>query len=79
VGRGWGAVAVGSLPPGALSSGSGDAQAQGLLRSLPRVSGAWGSGRLLAGTLFSAVLTDDGRYAVGAVTPERLYAALAAK
>ncbi len=82
VGKGWAAVAVGSLPPGALtsssSSGSGDQQAQALLRNLPRVSGSWGSGRLLGGTLFSAVLTDDGRYAVGAVKPETLYAALTA-
>ena len=33
---------------------------------LPKVSGTWGSGHLLEGTLFSAVLTDDGRVAVGA-------------
>ncbi|MDF2144835.1 hypothetical protein [Knoellia sp. p5-6-4] len=79
VGTGWGAVAVGSLPPGALASGEGGQQAQTMLQSLPRVSGDWGSGRLLGGTLFSAVLTDDGRYAVGAVKPESLYAALAAK
>lgn len=79
VGKGWAAVAVGSLPPGAMSSssGKGDQQAQALLRNLPRVSGSWGSGRLLGGTLFSVVLTDDGRYAVGAVKPESLYAALA--
>jgi hypothetical protein len=44
---------------------------------LPRASGTWGSGRLLEGTLFSALVTDDGRVAVGAVAPERLYAALA--
>ena len=29
--------------------------------SCRKVSGAWGSGRLLTGTLFSALLTDDGR------------------
>ena len=40
------------------------------------MSGDWGSGRLLAGTAFSAVLTDDGRLAVGAVRPEKLYQAL---
>ena len=44
---------------------------------LPRVSGSWGSGRLLRGTLFSAVLTDDGRVAAGAVAPDALYSALA--
>jgi hypothetical protein len=30
-------------------------------------------------TLFSAILTDDGRVAVGAVSPEALGAALAAQ
>ena len=39
-------------------------------------TGDWGSGRLLAGTAFSVVLTDDGRMAVGAVAPEKLYEAL---
>ncbi len=46
------------------------------LALLPRVDGAWGSGRLLDGTLVSAVVTDDGRYAIGAVDPAQLYAAL---
>ena len=50
-----------------------------MLDLLPKVSGAWGTGHLLEGTLFSAVLTDDGRVAVGAVTPQTLYAALAAR
>jgi outer membrane lipoprotein-sorting protein len=79
VGAGWSAVVVGTLPAGALSSGEGSDRAQGLLQALPKTSGSWGSGRLLAGTMFSAVLTDDGRYAVGAVTPATLYAALAAR
>ncbi len=46
------------------------------MTSLPEVSGAWGSGRLLKGTLFTAVLTDDGRMAIGAVPAEVLYEAL---
>ena len=50
-----------------------------MLNLLPKVSGTWGSGHLLSGTLFSAVLTDDGRVAIGAVAPAQLYAALAAK
>ena len=33
----------------------------------------------MEGKGFSALLTDDGRLVVGAVTPEGLYAALAAK
>jgi hypothetical protein len=41
------------------------------------VSGTWGSGRLLSGTAFTAVLTDDGRLAVGAVPQELLFEALA--
>lgn len=75
VGEGWDAVTVattGPLPSGADT----DPQAQALLESLPRVDGDWGSGRLLTGTVFSAVLTDDGRVAAGAVPPERLYDAL---
>ena len=48
-----------------------------LVGALPTVSGAWGSGHLLTGTLFSVLLTDDGRLLVGAVGPERLYPAAA--
>ena len=54
-------------------------QAQVLLDSLPAVSGSWGKGRLLSTSLVNAVITDDGRIAVGSVVPERLYQALAAK
>lgn len=50
-----------------------------LLEALPRTSGTWGSGRVLAGTLVSVMITDDGRVAVGAVRPEALGAALAAQ
>lgn len=89
VGQGWSRIVVAKLPtaatattpaqPGsdARASGGGD-QLQSLLAALPKVSGAWGSGRVLEGTLFSLVLTDDGRAALGAVAPEALYAALAA-
>ncbi|MGB8382426.1 MAG: sigma-E factor regulatory protein RseB domain-containing protein [Dermatophilaceae bacterium] len=77
VGTGWTAVAVATLPDDAKASLTQQPAAQ-LLASVPQVSGAWGSGRLVDGTLFSAVLTDDGRVAVGAVAPERLYAALSA-
>ena len=44
--------------------------------ALPQVSGAWGTGRVLTGTVFTVVLTDDGRMGVGAVTPDVVYAAL---
>lgn len=72
-GTGWDSVVVATLPPGALSRSG---QAAGLLRTLPTVSGTWGSGHLLQGTLFSVLLTDDGRAAVGAVPPDQLYSAL---
>lgn len=74
VGDGWDTVVVqkvGTLPVSDTSTQAGQ-----LLDALPRVSGPWGSGRLLQGTLFSAVLTDDGRVAVGAVPADQLYAAI---
>lgn len=48
-----------------------------LTEMLPRVSGKWGSGVALDGTLISVVFADDGRVAFGAVAPETLYQALA--
>ena len=67
VGTGWSTVVVTELD---ADSGQGSDQLQGFLSQLTPVNGAWGSGRLLAGTAFSAVLTDDGRLAVGAVGPD---------
>ncbi|HEY6740734.1 MAG TPA: sigma-E factor regulatory protein RseB domain-containing protein [Lapillicoccus sp.] len=75
VGSGWTSVVVATLPSRAAGA-SQDQQLESLLGSVPKVSGDWGSGRLVDGTLFSAVLTDDGRVAVGAVGPDLLYAAL---
>ena len=57
----------------------GGLDAAALLESLPRISGEWGTGRVLSGTLVSAILTDDGRLAIGAVAPEALASALAAQ
>jgi outer membrane lipoprotein-sorting protein len=74
VGTDWTSVVIVHLP-GDASSGS--AQLTKMLKVLPTVSGAWGSGHLLRGTLFSALLTDDGRLVIGAVPPEALYSALA--
>lgn len=90
VGDGWTSVLVMrdvkalGTPGGAAKSrdrqgpraGEGDAL-QNMLGSLPRVSGPWGSGRLLSSKLFSVLITDDGRMLVGAVSPERLYQAAA--
>jgi outer membrane lipoprotein-sorting protein len=90
VGTGWSQVVVGKVPADMGAGPTGDPAGKGpdsasggditaVLQSMPQVSGPWGSGRVLNGTLFSAILTDDGRIAVGAVTPETLGAALAAQ
>ncbi|MCW2879868.1 MAG: Outer rane lipoproteinsorting protein-like protein [Sphaerisporangium sp.] len=50
-----------------------------LLKSAKQVSGPWGSGKVLQSKLVSALLTDDGRLFVGAVTPEALTAAAGQK
>jgi outer membrane lipoprotein-sorting protein len=79
-GEAWTTVVVADVP-----GGPGDrpaqvpAQLSQLMNELPKVSGSWGSGRVFAGKLFSIVLTDDGRVAVGAVRPQLLYDALAAR
>ncbi len=84
VGKGWASVlvlagagdlaltgangSVGTSPSGAGSLSS-------WLDALPRVSGDWGSGRLLSTHLFTVLLTDDGRVLVGAVDPATIEAA----
>jgi len=78
VGSGWTSVLVVKVPVDAASkSNTGAGSLAQALKALPAVSGGWGSGHLLQGPLFSALLTDDGRLVVGAVAPEALYAALA--
>jgi outer membrane lipoprotein-sorting protein len=91
VGSGWSQVVIARLPAdlaagtgpasGDSSSGSpmGGLDPVALLASLPRISGEWGTGRVLSGTLVSVILTDDGRVAIGAVAPKTLSAALAAQ
>ncbi|MFJ6196949.1 outer membrane lipoprotein carrier protein LolA [Micromonospora sp. NPDC092111] len=69
------APAGGTAAPGQRAGTPDVGQAMDLLNGLPKVSGDWGSGRLLTGKLFSVLLTDDGRVLAGAVTPERLYQA----
>ncbi|WP_306205213.1 LolA family protein [Actinoplanes sp. RD1] len=65
VGTGWTSVLVAKVPD--------NDQVTAVTETLPKVSGTWGSGRLLTSALFSALLTDDGRVLVGAVAPEKLY------
>jgi outer membrane lipoprotein-sorting protein len=47
-----------------------------LLSSAPRVSGSWGSGRLIRTSLLSVLVTSTGRVLIGAVTPGVLYHAV---
>jgi outer membrane lipoprotein-sorting protein len=75
VGEGWTTVVVTKLPGDATSST--DPTLKGFLSQLKPVSGSWGSGRELDGTIVTAILTDDGRLAVGAVGADALSSALA--
>lgn len=70
-------LATGAGDSGALLGGDGAGAALALLQALPEESGSWGTGRVLRGTLFSAILTDDARVAIGSVSPQALGAALA--
>jgi hypothetical protein len=70
VGQDWAQVEIFSnveLPRGAYD----------VLRSATDVSGAFGSGRLVQGNLINVLLVEDGRIAVGAVSPRALEAAVA--
>ncbi|MGW3364743.1 LolA family protein [Streptosporangium canum] len=82
VGEGWTTVAVlpfsardltGPAQQGGRPGGQdATAVADALLKSAKQVSGAWGSGKVIQTKLVSALLTEDGRLLVGAVTPEKL-------
>jgi outer membrane lipoprotein-sorting protein len=65
--------------PVSVNGGSGESSAllQTLLSSAAKVSGSWGSGRLLRTSLVSVLITDSGRMFAGAVQPSVLYAAAA--
>ncbi len=85
VGTGWSRIVITKADLSKVSSSDqpksgtdrGDSQSmQQIIAALPEVSGSWGKGRLLSSKAFSAVITDDGRIAVGAVAPEKLYQAL---
>jgi outer membrane lipoprotein-sorting protein len=76
IGKGWTSVVELKMPKATGDDGKGLDAINGFTQS---VSGSWGKGHLLTGTLFSALLTDDGRVFVGAVAPDKLYEAAAAK
>ena len=84
VGEGWATVVVLTPPAGLSPATPSDSPSNapsdapsGLLDALPEVSGPWGSGHALAGTLFSVLVTDNGTVAAGAVPVSALEAALA--
>ena len=73
-----------SAAPGSGGSGGSGSPALGgdtgaivgaVLQSGERVSGPWGSGRLLRTSLLSVLITSQGRILIGAVTPDVLYQA----
>ncbi len=76
VGDGWDTVLVASMPkqpaPAPGRGGSFDLSSLGT-----PVSGTWGSGRLITTAVAAAIVTDDGRIAIGAVPEQVLTAALA--
>lgn len=77
IGKGWSSIAEIRTPGGAAlpSKESGDlpAEAQGFLDSLgDKVSGKFGSGTVFKTRLVNALMTDDGRVYVGAVTKDAL-------
>jgi len=75
VGQGWTSVLVARLP---VDQAAGTENPfGGFVAQLPAVSGTWGSGHYVTGRLFSALLTDDGRILIGAVTPNQLFQAAA--
>jgi hypothetical protein len=79
VGHGWTSVVVAKAPAGAAGLQRGGGSMARMLGALPEVSGSWGSGHLLKGSLFSVLLTNDGRVVAGTVPPRMLYGALAAR
>ncbi|MEW2501631.1 sigma-E factor regulatory protein RseB domain-containing protein [Amycolatopsis sp. NPDC047767] len=89
VGDGWDTVITGKVPADALSgkkpAGASGAEGRNvdpqqlLSRFAKRVNGTWGSGYLFTTKVGGAVLTDDGRFAAGAVPEQVLYEALGQK
>ena len=69
------AEAPGSAAPGGPGAAPGGSLLGELLNSAPRVSGSWGSGRLIRTSLLSILVTSTGRVLIGAVTPSVLYQA----
>lgn len=84
VGDGWDSVVIGTFPADALAPQQGkegrtmDPKAM-LSQFGKQVSGPFGSGYVISTKVGSALVTDDGRFAAGAVTEQALIDALGAK
>jgi outer membrane lipoprotein-sorting protein len=76
VGDGWDTVFVAQAPPGDQPQQRPEG-APDLSQLGTPVSGPWGSGRLVSTAVASAIITDDGRIAAGAVPEQVLTEALA--
>ena len=76
IGSGWTAVEQLTMPQNTQGKDTSGTMAA-LQKAATPVHGAWGSGRVLQTKLFSALLTDDGRLFVGAVSPDVLTQAAA--
>ncbi|MEU0158590.1 DUF2092 domain-containing protein [Streptomyces sp. NPDC006261] len=77
IGKGWTSIAAIEIPggKGLPTAGSGDvpAEAQGFLDALgDKVTGKFGSGTVFKTRLVNALVTDDGKVYVGAVTKDAL-------
>ncbi|WP_370944495.1 outer membrane lipoprotein carrier protein LolA [Amycolatopsis sp. cg5] len=86
VGDGWDTAITGKFSPDLLkpqqlkSKDGKSVDPKGILAKLGKpVSGTWGSGVLITTKVGTALVTDDGRFAAGAVPEQVLYEALAAK
>ncbi|RZT86241.1 outer membrane lipoprotein-sorting protein [Pseudonocardia sediminis] len=84
VGDGWDTVVVAQTPKGEPGTAKPDEQAgpdgagaPDLSQLGTPVSGAWGSGRQIGTAVGTAIITDDGRIAAGAVPAQVLTEALA--
>lgn len=76
VGDGWDTVRIMKKPATTPPQGAPETGAPDLSQIGSPVSGPWGSGRLVTTSVGSAILTDDGRIAVGAVPEPVLTEAL---
>jgi outer membrane lipoprotein-sorting protein len=73
VGEGWDTVLTGTLPPGSLNTSTEDVESPiALLREIgTEVHGAYGTGWLIKSNVGTALVVEDGRFAIGAV-PEQV-------